>query len=144
MPAIVLLLVQILFSGSFAFFTANLQLFPAITLFSLIQVATISCAMLALSSLSKSSRYVAILYAALIFFSQAMYGVLFLALPRGQRLSWVSMPLNLAQVGDFIFGLPPRSPFNAPVFVPFLMLALVVLASGVILERRVRGVEIVT
>ena len=32
--------------------------------------------MLALSSLSKSSRYVAILYAAVIFFTQAIYGVL--------------------------------------------------------------------
>ena len=33
--------------------------------------------MLALSSLSKSSRYVAILYAAVIFFTQAIYGVMY-------------------------------------------------------------------
>ena len=32
--------------------------------------------MLALSSLSKSSRFVGIMYTGLIFFSQALYGVL--------------------------------------------------------------------
>jgi hypothetical protein len=33
--------------------------------------------MLALSSLSKSSRYVSILYAGIIFFTTAIYGVLY-------------------------------------------------------------------
>ena len=37
----------------------------------------VSTSMLALSSLSKSSRYVGILYAAVIFFTQAIYGVLY-------------------------------------------------------------------
>ena len=36
----------------------------------------IAAAMLALSSLSNSSRYVGIMYAALIFFTQAIYGVI--------------------------------------------------------------------
>ena len=36
----------------------NLYLLPAITLFSLVQVLLASCTMLALSSLSKSSRFV--------------------------------------------------------------------------------------
>jgi ABC-2 type transport system permease protein len=140
LPAIVLLLVQILFSGSFTFFINNLQLLPAITVFSTIQVVTVSSAMLALSSLSKSSRYVAILYAALIFFSQAMYGVLF-AVTRDPRFAWISMPFNLGQVGDFIFGMRLR--YDAPVPVSFLALVLLVGISGVVLERRVRGVEIV-
>src|SRR5438067_9978394 len=61
LPAIVLLIVQIAFAGNFDFFTKNLYLFPAITLFSLVQVVTVSSAMLALSSLSNSSRYVGIL-----------------------------------------------------------------------------------
>jgi ABC-2 type transport system permease protein len=140
LPAVVLLIVQIMFSGSFDFFAANLHLFPAITVFSIVQVATVSSAMLALSSLSKSSRYVGVLYAALVFFSQAMYGVLF-AVTRDSRLSWISMPFNLGQVGDFIFRLPLR--YQTPVSVSFLMIALVVIASAVILERRVRGVEVV-
>ena len=36
-PAILLLLVQVMFAGSFAFFLDNLFLFPAITLFSFLQ-----------------------------------------------------------------------------------------------------------
>src|SRR5712691_10916880 len=75
-PAIVLLIVQIAFSGNFDFFTSNIYLFPAITVFAFIQTVTVAAAMLALSSLSKSPRYVGILYAALLFFSQALFGVL--------------------------------------------------------------------
>src|SRR6185295_17561740 len=75
-PAIVLLIVQIAFAGNFDFFTKNIYLFPAITLFAFVQVVTVSAAMLALSSLSNSSRFVGILYATLLFFSQALFGVL--------------------------------------------------------------------
>ena len=75
-PAIALLIVQIAFAGNFTFFTSNLYLFPAITVFSLVQALTVASAMLALSSLSNSSRFVGILYTALLFFSQALFGVL--------------------------------------------------------------------
>jgi ABC-2 type transport system permease protein len=140
LPAVVLLVVQVMFSGSFEFFVANLHLFPAITVFSVIQVVTVSSAMLALSSLSKSSRYVGVLYAGLVFFTQAMYGVLY-AVTRQSTFSWISMPFNLGQVGDFIFRVPLR--YTTPVSVAFLMIALVVGLSAWILERRVRGVEVV-
>ena len=75
-PGILLLIVQALFAGSFTFVRDNLYLFPAITLFSFLQVVMVSAAMLALSSLSNSSRYVGILYAALMFFTQALFSVL--------------------------------------------------------------------
>ncbi len=58
-----------MFAGSFAFLRKNLFLFPAITVASLLQVLLATFTMLALSSLSKSSRYVAILYAGIIFFT---------------------------------------------------------------------------
>ena len=74
LPAIVLLIVQIAFAGSFTFFRSNAFLFPAITLLTFIEIVLSSTTMLALSSLSKSSRYVAILYTAVIFFTQAIYG----------------------------------------------------------------------
>src|SRR5262249_55411692 len=90
LPAIVLLVVQIMFSGSFTFLIKNLYLLPAITLFSFVQALTVASAMLALSSLSKNSRYVGILYAALLFFSQAIYGVLF-AVFRDSRMAWISV-----------------------------------------------------
>ena len=40
-PAIVLLIVQIAFAGNFTFFRNNLFLFPAITVFSFIQVTMV-------------------------------------------------------------------------------------------------------
>ena len=139
-PAIVLLIVQISFAGNFTFLKNNLYLFPAITVFSFIMVTMVAAAMLALSSLSKSSRYVAILYSAVIFFTQAIYGVLSLV-TRSTQLSWISFPANLAQVGDVIFRLPPK--YATPWPVSLLMILGLIAASALILERRVRGIEIV-
>jgi ABC-2 type transport system permease protein len=139
-PAIVLLMVQIAFAGNFTFFRNNLFLFPAITLFSFVEVVMVSAAMLALSSLSNSSRYVGILYAALIFFSQALYGVLTFV-TGGSAIAWVSLPADLTQVGNAIFRLPPR--YQTPWVVSLMMIVGLVVLSGLILEKRVRGVEVV-
>jgi ABC-2 type transport system permease protein len=139
-PAIVLLLVQIAFAGNFTFFRNNLFLFPAITVFSFIEVIMVATAMLALSSTSNSSRYVGIMYAALIFFSAAVYGVLYLV-TRSTSLSWISFTANLSQVGNVIFRQPLKYATPWPVSL-FAIVAVVVL-SGIVLERRVRGVEVV-
>ena len=140
LPAIVLLLVQIAFAGNFDFFRANAYLFPAITVFAFVQTVTVAAAMLALSSLSNSSRYVGILYAALLFFSQALFGVLRFV-TGDTRLSWISVPYDLSQVGDAVFRLPLR--YDTPWLVSLGVLVLIVGIAGVILERRVRGVEVV-
>jgi ABC-2 type transport system permease protein len=139
-PAIVLLIVQISFAGNFTFLKNNFYLFPAITVFAFLQVTMVAAAMLALSSLSKSSRYVAILYAAVIFFTQAIYGVLSLV-TRSTKLSWISFPADLAQVGDVIFRLPPK--YATPWPVSLLMILGLISVSALILERRVRGIEVV-
>jgi len=140
LPAIVLLIVQISFAGNFTFFRNNAFLFPAITVFSFVQVTMVATAMLALSSLSKSSRYVGILYAAVIFFTQAIYGVLY-AVTRSTSMSWVSFSANLTQIGDVIFRQPLK--YDTPWPVSLLMIVGLIALSGVILERRVRGVEVV-
>src|SRR4051812_20783138 len=98
-PAILLLVVQIAFAGNFTFLLNNAFLFPAITLFSLLEAVVGAVSMLALSSLSKNSRYVGVLYTALIFFSQALFLVL-RTVSGDARWSWISMPDNLRQVGD--------------------------------------------
>jgi len=139
-PAIVLLIVQISFAGNFTFLRNNLYLFPAITLFAFTQVTMVAAAMLALSSLSKSSRYVAILYSAVIFFTQAIYGVLSVV-TRSTQLSWISFPANLAQMGDVIFRLPPK--YATPWPVSLLMILGLIAVSAIVLERRVRGIEVV-
>ena len=139
-PAVLLLVIQVVFAGSFTFLVQHLFLLPAITVFSLIQVSAVGLAMLALSSLSKSSRYVGVLYAGLIFFSQAIYGIV-RAITRDSTLAWLSVPLDLQQIGDAIFRIEPR--FNMPVWSAFLMIALLIAVSIAVLERRVRGIEVV-
>jgi ABC-2 type transport system permease protein len=140
LPAIVLLIVQISFAGNFTFFRNNLFLFPAITVFSFVQVTMVATTMLALSSLSNSSRYVGILYAAVIFFTQAIYGVLY-AVTRSTSFSWISFSANLTQVGDAIFRQPLK--YDTPWPLSLVMIVVLVALSGVVLERRVRGVEVV-
>jgi ABC-2 type transport system permease protein len=141
LPGILLLVLQILFAGSFTFARQNAFLFPAITVASFLQVIVASFAMLALSSLSKSSRYVGILYAGAMFFSEAVFAVLRLILG-GTGSSWISFPANLAQVIDVIFRLRPR--YDTPWIVSLLALAGLIAVSISVLERRVRGVEVVT
>jgi ABC-2 type transport system permease protein len=139
-PAIMLLIVQILFAGNFTFVRSNLYLVPAITLFSFIEVVMVSTTMLALSSLSNSSRFAGILYAMVIFFSRALFNVIRFV-TGASAVSWIAFTVNLEQVGNVIFRLPPR--YDTPWPVSFLMIVLLVVVSGLVLERRVRGVEIV-
>ena len=140
-PAILLLFLQVAFKGSFEFMHNNLFLFPAITVAAFLQALVATFTMLALSSLSKSSRYVGILYAGIIFFTAAVYGVMY-AITGSSSLSWMSLGSNLAQVVDVVFRLKPRYATPWPVSL-VVLIGLVVLSISV-LERRVRGVEIVT
>lgn len=140
-PAILLVLLQIMFFGTFEFVKANLFLFPAITVASLLQVFVATFTILALSSLSKSSRYVAILYTGIIFFTLAIYGVM-LGITGSTKMSYLSVSANLTQVIDVIFRLKPRYATPWPVSLT-VILGLIALSISV-LERRVRGVEVVT
>ena len=140
-PGMLLLLLQVVFAGSFAFLRANLYLFPALTLAALIQVILASFTMLALSSLSNSSRYVAILYAGAIFFTAAMFGAL-TAITGSTAVSWISLSANVEQVVDVVFRMTPR--YDTPWAVSLLVIVGLVALSISVLERRVRGVEVVT
>lgn len=142
LPAMLLLLLQVMFTGTFSFLKANLFLFPAITIASLLQILVATFTILALSSLSKSPRYVAIMYAGIIFFTLAIYTVLFAISGGSTKLSYISVTGSLNQVVDVIFRLKPRYSTPWPVSLT-VILGLVALSIS-ILERRVRGVEVVT
>jgi ABC-2 type transport system permease protein len=139
-PAMVLLLVQTAFAGNVTFIKNNLFLFPAITVFSALQVVVIAVTMLALSSLSKSSRFVGIMFAAIVFFTQAIYGVLY-AVTRSSSFSWIAVSADLSQLGDVIFRLTPK--YETPWMVSLAIVIGLVILSGFVLEKRVRGVEVV-
>lgn len=140
-PAMLLLLLKVIFDGNFTFLKNNLFLLPAITTASLLQVSLAAFTMLALSSLSKSARYVGILYVGITFFTAAIYGALY-AITGSSRVSWISIGANVSQVVDVIFRLKPR--YATPWEVSLLVIIALVVLSISILERRVRGVEVVT
>jgi ABC-2 type transport system permease protein len=141
LPAILLLLVQVMFAGSTAFIRANLFLFPGITLFAGIQILLSAFAMLALSSMTKSGRFVAVMYAGIIFFTAAMYQAL-RAITGSRNWAWISPGDVLEVIAAGIF----RSPGGTSIPVPVALLVVAVLIGGSIwiLERRVRAVEVVT
>jgi ABC-2 type transport system permease protein len=140
LPAMLLLMLQVAFSGSTAFLRQNLFLLPAITLVSLTQALLSSFTILALSSLSKSRRFVAVMYAGIIFFTTAMYQVL-----RGITGSRAWAAISPGDMMDVLADGVFRIRSTPPVPVPVAILVIVVLIGGSIwiLERRIRAVEIV-
>ena len=140
LPAMLLLLLQIAFSGSTAFVQQNLFLVPAITLVSLTQALLSSCTILALSSLSKSRRFVSIMYAGIIFFTAAMYQVL-RGITGSRAWAAISPGDMLDVVADAIFRVRATPPVPVPVAI--LVIVLLIAGSFWVLERRVRAVEIV-
>jgi len=140
-PGMLLLLLQLLFAGNFTFLRANLFLFPAITLFSAILVLLSAFSMLALSSLSKSRRFVAMMYAGLIFFTAAMYQAL--REMTGSRAWAVISPEDVLDVMAAVIFRSPGTP-SIPMWGALLVIVVLIGASLWILERRVRGVEVVT
>jgi ABC-2 type transport system permease protein len=140
LPAILLLAVQAMFAGNLAFIRANAFLFPAITLYAFMQVLLATSTMLALSSLSKSPRFVGIMYAGVVFFSDAIFATLKFLMNAGFA-SLVSPTQSLAQIGDVIFRVPPRH--DTPGALSLLVVVGMIAASALVLERRIRGVEVV-
>jgi ABC-2 type transport system permease protein len=139
-PALLLLILQVVFAGSLTFLRANLFLLPAVTLFSLTQALVSSCAILALSSLSKSRRFVAVMYAGIIFFTAAMYQVL-----RGITANRSWAVISPGEMLDVIANATFRSRAEpaVPVYVAVLVILAIVSLAMVILERRIRAVEVV-
>ena len=141
LPGLLLLVMQMLFAGNFTFLRANLFLFPAITLFSAILVLLSAFTMLALSSLSKSRRFVAMMYAGLIFFTAAMYQAL-AGMTGSRKWALISPEDVLDVVGNVIFRSAATPP--VPMWAALAVVAALIAASVWTLERRVRGVEVVT
>jgi ABC-2 type transport system permease protein len=140
LPAILLLIVQTMFAGNFAFVQENIFLLPAITLFSLLQVLVSAMTMLALSSMSKSSRFVGIMYAGLIFFTAAFFQAL-RGITGRSSWAWISPTDTLEQIGAYIFRIDP--PYQLSPIVAIVTIVALIAGSAWILERNVRGVEVV-
>jgi hypothetical protein len=123
------------------FLRDNFTLVASILAYSVVQITVSVFLILALSSLSKSRWFVAILYAGLAFFTHAVFGVIGAAMP-GSAFSWVSIFANVRQVGDVLFHMPPRHDTHP--LVSAAVIVLIVTASAFVLRRRIRAIEVVT
>ena len=138
-PAMMLLMLQVLFSGSLEFVSTHPRLVPAITITAALQVALASMMMLALSSLSRSRRFAAMLYALVTIFAGTIERVLQTATGAA---GWVLVsPQNtLLVITDALFGIEPEIPVTIALIAIVTLMAVCV----AVLERRVRAVDVVT
>ena len=141
LPAMMLLLTQAVFAGNLEFVRNNVYLLPAITLYSALLVLLASTTMLALSSLSKSSRFVGVMFAGLVFFTLSLFNAV-RGITGRSTFAWLSPSSALEQLGDVIFRLQPR--YQLSPAIAGLTVIILIAGSIWILMRRVRGVEIVT
>jgi ABC-2 type transport system permease protein len=142
LPAMALLVLQVIFAGSSDFIRDNPSLVPAITLFCAIEVLATSLAMLALSSLSTSRRFVAVIYAGAVVFAAAVYQVLRGITGTSSAWAWVSPENVFDALGIAIFRAPANPPLSATAAITAV--AAIAALSIFILDRRVRPLDAVT
>jgi len=81
-----------------------------------------------------------VLYTGVLFFSQALYGIVY-AITRDSRFGVIAPAIALNRLGDAIFSSPTRVQLS--VAASAVAVAVLILVSVLILEKRVRGVEVV-
>lgn len=140
-PGLLLFLMAVLFKSDMTFFENNYWVLGSITAYSLLIIFTYALLILALSSLSKSSRFAGIGFAAVFFFSQILSHILF-GILRTNNVAWVSVGNDLIRVGDFLFGTPSLR-FIPPLWSAVTVLLVVLAGSVWLIHRNVRAVEVV-
>lgn len=140
LPALLLLLIQMTFAANIDILRAHPWLPASIVLATLVQTLVMACTMLALSALSNSPRYVAILYTGAIFFTSAIFGAL-AGITGSTRVAWVGITQNVGQLTDAIFKQPLS--YESPWQISLLVILGLIAVSVSILEKKVKGVEVV-
>lgn len=139
-PGIVFVVFKLLFAGNFDFLSSFPWLPFSVVGYSLF-VALFFCSYtLLLSSLSKNRRYVSILIFTLYLFSDILFGF-FYGNYKKPAFALISLKANLQQVAAWFFRLKPA--YAVPWYWSLLILMAFGIAAAIVLNRKVRGVEIV-
>jgi ABC-2 type transport system permease protein len=140
-PGILLFLLAVIFeSNAAAFLEQNFWVLGSIVAYSLVIIFTYATIILAFSSLTRSRRFAAINFAAVFFFSLALFGILS-GIFRTTRVAWVALPLNLELAGNLFFGTPPS--YQSPAWLSLAIILALIAGSAGIVHRRVQAVEVV-
>ncbi|NWG13129.1 MAG: ABC transporter permease subunit [Acidobacteria bacterium] len=139
-PGLILFLLAVLFAPDTAFLREHYWVPVSVTAYSLVMVLTFALVILTLSSLTRSSRFAGINFAAVFFFSQILYGILS-GILRSRRVAWVSLGNNIEQLGDTIFRIDPRYP--SPVWISVVVVLVIIGGGAWVVHNRVQAVEVV-
>jgi ABC-2 type transport system permease protein len=140
LPAMLLLVLQVMFSGSVGFVLDHPGLIPAITVAAALQVTLAAVTMVALSSLSRSRRFAAMLYAGLVIFAGLLDTVL-QSVTHNSAWVLISPQNTLLLIITTIFN--GRAENTALLAAAVAALVALLTACVFILERRVRAVDVV-
>jgi ABC-2 type transport system permease protein len=140
-PGLLLFVMAIAFQPSGSFIRDSGWVVVSILVYSLAIVLTNSLVVLAASSLTRSSRFAGINFAAVYLFSGILYGILSSIL-RTKSVAWVSLSNNLRLFGDLVFGTPSQFP-GSPLWFSTSVLVAVGAGSAWLVYRRVKAVEVV-
>ena len=139
MPAMSLLALQVLLAGSVDFIRDNPWLVPGMTLLCVVEALVVSLVMLGLSSLSKSRRFVAVLYAGAILVATAMSQVLS-SITGSDAWAWLSPEAVFDALAIAIFHTAERAAL--PPSIALAAVATAAAVSIVVLSRCVRAVDV--
>ncbi len=140
-PALLLFLLALVFKADVEFLQEFYWVPGSIVAYSFLIMFSFSVIVLALSSLTRSSRFAGVNFIAVFFFSQILYGILS-GILRTTYVAWISLGNNLTQVGDLLFGRQPK--YLSPGWASILVLVLVGWGSLWLIHRRIRAVEVVS
>jgi ABC-2 type transport system permease protein len=139
-PGLLLFLLHMLFAGDLQILQQYAWISGSIVVYSLILALVNGLLMLAFSSLSRNSRFAGLVFFAVYFFSESVYGLL-RVISRDTNWAFCSLKNNYLRVGEAFFGLDSR--YNMPVWPSILVLACLMVASFLLLYWRIRPVEVI-
>jgi len=139
-PALLFIVFKLLFAGDFRFLAAFPWLPLSVIGYSLFLTFFFCAYTLLLSCLSKNRRYVSILIFAIYLFSDILFGF-FYETYKKPGFALFSLKANLQQVGAWFFRLKPA--YGIPWQWSFLILLALGVSAVFVLNRKIRGVEVV-
>ena len=139
-PGVLFILFKLLFAGNLVFLRHYPWLPLAVVGYSLVLTLFFAAYALALSALSRNNRYASLMIFGVYFISDIIFNIFYQNFHH-PYLVLLSLKLNLQQVAAGLFGLSP--PYAVPWSLSLGVLLGLVFLAFVILQKRIRTVEVV-
>jgi ABC-type transport system involved in multi-copper enzyme maturation permease subunit len=140
LPWLLLVVFKLIFAGSFKFLLAYPWLPLSILGYSALLTIFFGCYVLLLSASSRNTRYVIVLIFGVYYFSGVLSEIL-KSIFRTPYTALFSIPANIQQAGAALFG--RKLPYAVPAVWSFLILAGICALAAVVLNRKIRSVEVI-